>query len=58
MQMLHAQHVTTRSFEVLTGVKMSLLVFWVVTLCGLVPTLQCYNPEDQMSIITSHFTPN
>jgi hypothetical protein len=47
-------------FEVLTVVKMSVLVFWVVTLCGLVgghqfssemlvstyKSSQCHNPEN------------
>jgi hypothetical protein len=40
-------------FEVLTVVKMSMLFFWVVMLCGLIGRYQCYgetvsifNPED------------
>jgi hypothetical protein len=49
-------------FEVLTGVKMSVLVFWVVTPCGLASTYQrfggtkCINTALKMEAICSSET--
>jgi hypothetical protein len=38
------------SFEVLKTVKMMMLVFWVVTPCGLVDRYQHFSPEDEGSM--------
>jgi hypothetical protein len=40
-------------FEVLTAVKMSVLVFWVVTLCGL--TASIFSPKGGSSMFLQNF---
>jgi hypothetical protein len=42
-------------FEVLTALKMTMLLFSVVTLCGLMGRYHCFSPEDGNRMNLEHW---